>query len=126
MKRIEELTDRDLDALVAEKVMGHAVEKWGGESHIKAPDAHPTSCAKVWHDIPHYSTDISAAWQVVEKLTTTTKQWFRLEQWCTGTKATFEISGAAEKDGEWSAEDLEAPRAICLAALTAEPAKEKP
>lgn len=46
------MTDRELDALVAEKVMG---KKWSGARWGRGA-------------LPHYSTDIAAAWQVVEKL----------------------------------------------------------
>jgi hypothetical protein len=57
---------RELDLLVAEKVMGRTVsdnpdpiifKRGDFESHISGPDT-----------IPNYSTDISAAWEVVEKL----------------------------------------------------------
>lgn len=51
----------ELDALVADKVMGLTVEKTVfGDFVIKM--------AYVNHVIPHYSTDIVAAWEVVEKL----------------------------------------------------------
>ena len=48
---------RELDALIAEKVMGHAVDydrKWRDPSII-APGAHVGS-----QPVPHYSTDIAA------------------------------------------------------------------
>lgn len=92
---------RDLDAFIAEKVMG---EKNDGTLHL-------------W--VPRYSLSMDAAWEVVEKLTVTTKQWLRLEQHPTGCTATFELSGAGDKDAEWSAEAITAPHAICLAALKA-------
>lgn len=51
----------EFDALVAEKVMGLTVEKnVFGDFVIKM--------AYVNQVIPHYSTDIAAAWEVVEKL----------------------------------------------------------
>ena len=46
----------ELDALVAEKVMGWFVAK-GPHSPTSPPDL-----------IPRYSTDIAAAWEVVEKM----------------------------------------------------------
>lgn len=69
--------------------------------------------------LPAYSTDIAAAWEVVEKLTSTTKQWFRFEQHSTGSEAVFEVSGAGDADFEVKAEAEDAPLAICLAALNA-------
>lgn len=50
---------RDLDCLVAEKVLGKicmCVE--GGMAAVACPV----------HDGPHYSTDIKAAWELVEKI----------------------------------------------------------
>lgn len=71
-------------------------------------------------DIPSpFSTDIAAAWEVVEKLTSTTKQWFRFEQSCVTHEAIFSVEGAGGLDGEWRAEAETAPLAICRAALQA-------
>jgi hypothetical protein len=67
--------------------------------------------------LPEYSTDLMAAWDIVEKLTTTTKQWFRYEQSSITYTATFEISGAGDADFEHSAQGFSAPEAICRAAL---------
>lgn len=50
--------NRELDALVAEKVMGVQTTQHEGRLIL-----FPGSM-----DIPHYSTDIAAAWEVVEKL----------------------------------------------------------
>jgi hypothetical protein len=47
---------RKLDALVAEKVMGLVPSAAVGKR-------------KVWNDLPHYSSNITAAWEVVEKFT---------------------------------------------------------
>jgi hypothetical protein len=57
----------ELDALVAEKVMGWSVcdTADGGKAGI----APRQTCSAV--RVPPYSTDISAAWQVVERLCTT-------------------------------------------------------
>ncbi len=64
---------RELDALIYEKIFGkrrpQEGEKWDGMTHFfnymhgdwRAWDGTP---------IPHFSTDIAAAWQVVEKLQT--------------------------------------------------------
>lgn len=62
---------RDLDALVAEKVMGW---RWSGRYLVPPADVETSfwdgSCNRdgVPRFLPRYSTDISAAWGVVEKL----------------------------------------------------------
>lgn len=106
---------RELDALVAEKVMGfhRASDGWF------RTETHPGGVitAAVGHiDLPHYSINISAAWEVVEKL---------LE---TGSFSIYHYISAPES--KWRAQFLRAgsahvaqaesaPRAICLAALKA-------
>jgi hypothetical protein len=67
--------------------------------------------------LPPFPTDIAAAWQIADKLTSTTKQTFRLEMYCTGCTATFETAGLGSLDGEWAYDDQDAPLAICRAAL---------
>jgi hypothetical protein len=47
---------RELDALVAERVMGHGIP----HPH-QPPDGLP-------HERPHYSTDIASAWEVVAQM----------------------------------------------------------
>jgi hypothetical protein len=53
---------RELDALVAEKVMGLEIEKIAN-GHMWFRDG-----VTLRSPIPHYSTDIAAAWHVVEHL----------------------------------------------------------
>lgn len=55
---------REIDALIAEKVMGFNVRA-EGRDHVG-----PCYSEGGFHEepVPHYSTDIAAAWQVVEKL----------------------------------------------------------
>ena len=112
---------RELDALVAEKVMG-----WWQRTH-------PEGLWVDWHRpsghyadaVPAFSTDIAAAWEVVEKIHENCgpNRWcFRLEDvgqatnrpigayWC----ATFE-----KYSTYYSATELTAPEAICRAALAA-------
>lgn len=64
---------RELDALIAERVMGWKI----GKERIVRPDGSsfdapesgmPGDHVYDRYSIPHYSTDIAAAWQVVEKL----------------------------------------------------------
>jgi hypothetical protein len=54
---------REMDALVAEKVMEFGVMRW-----INHPTYDPKIITPVEMELPHYSTDISAAWQVLEQL----------------------------------------------------------
>lgn len=84
---------RELDALVAEKIFG-----WS------------KSDLEINEDISHFSTDIAAAWEVVERLRS---RGYR-----------FEVR--SQPQGFWvyfgeemSAEAPTAPHAICLAALKA-------
>lgn len=74
---------RELDALVAEKVMGLCIERaWYDARGYRLPDPHDPEipCHEIYYaprgaanfgtlEIPHYSRDIEAAWEVVEKLT---------------------------------------------------------
>lgn len=113
---------RELDALVAEKVMGMGKPPYGDASNC------PT-CGYdgLWsEEIQPYSTDIAAAWMVVEHLKNTLngKEWtgeFNLffngekyECWWSFSRRTNEGLYETSKD-ESIAET--APLAICLAAL---------
>lgn len=124
----EKMTDLELDALVAEKVMGwtladrvesgwgHGPPVWLTGEDPEREDSNPT-----WQDF-RPSTSISHAFEVVEKMTTDTKQWFRLEKCSTFTTAVFERSGDGDRDfvAEYTfTGDYETPRAICIAALLA-------
>jgi hypothetical protein len=123
---------RELDALIAEKVMGCNVYCVDPNYNYKDP-------AKMWRcdcpgansigDRPHaddgfdgeikpYSTDIAAAWKVVEKMRES-HQWIRIEcfdgKWEAGP---VEVCGEDYIDN--NVESLvSAPHAICLAALKA-------
>lgn len=114
-------TGRELDALVAEKVMGW---RWRGGRGLKllvAPEADTwyelrgdeRIAADAFRDVPHYSTAIAAAWLVVEGLRA--EGWdFSLRNYSTWT-ATFDRMdrGAPVHDADGST----APLAICRAAL---------
>lgn len=69
---------RELDALVAEKVMG-----WTGvgpdvDAEIYGwPSGHNKELGVYW--VPHYSTDISAAYEVVEMMRDSKKRAFTIE-----------------------------------------------
>lgn len=112
---------RELDALVAEKVMGWKLEPYTRCIQVlpveagRPPEGADTSKLKPFnnigsYEIPHYSTAIAAAWEVVEKL---------------------RLAILPMSNGQWGAavnEDKEfvpgfiantAQHAICLAALKA-------
>lgn len=59
----EPMTDHqaglELDALIAEKVMGY--ERWEEDLWVATSDGFAD-------ELPHFSTDIAAAWEVVEKM----------------------------------------------------------
>ena len=62
------VASRQTDALIAEKVFGWEIEWIGGEPNRHwRPDDGRTGR---WNDLlPKYSTDIAAAWQIVEQIT---------------------------------------------------------
>ncbi len=120
-----------LDVKIAMEVMGLEFREWKPFAAPEGwfPKDHPPCCPKAEHGcIPYghdhpselpYSTDIERAWEVVDKLTMTTKQWFSLEQYSTGATAKFSIIGAGDLDCEVEADEITVPHAICLAALKA-------
>lgn len=74
MTDYDKLSDRDLDAAVAKKVMGldivDALVALKNEKHyVRIPKDSDISPGRIGL-IPHYSTDIAAAWEVVEKMAT--------------------------------------------------------
>lgn len=56
---------RELDALIAEKVMGLPEPDLKGHTIVPLPDS---VRSEAWSKIPEYSTNIADAWLVVEKL----------------------------------------------------------
>ena len=89
---------RELDAKVAEKLFG---EEW---THMTRD--------YVWSDIPEYSTDIKAAWLVVEKL----REEYEPIKIIVWDKAVHVFIGMDERV---FVDAPTAPEAICLAALKA-------
>jgi hypothetical protein len=68
---------RVMDALVVERVMGYTIDYEFEEPQIKElRDKYDE-----WGMIPCYSTDIAAAWQVVEKLRLFVMPWGD-DEWC--------------------------------------------
>lgn len=122
---------RELDALVAEKVFGHIVfkNKKGGWS-LGEPDYYDQygeMC--LFNPLPEYSTEISAAWEVVDHLKDktytngpyTTSSFFELEyfngSWVAKFKKPIPVK---ENDSLLGVGHSENPTtAICLAALVA-------
>ncbi len=107
---------RELDALIGEKLFGVSYEFVYDDYMIPDPDD------PIAYDVcPHYSTDITAAWQVLEKLLTMTEnQDIHLEHLGSGEEGYWGVSTCYEM-GEWKdwARAETAPLAICLAALQA-------
>lgn len=100
---------RELDALVAEKVMG-----WTGieNDNLDGTDWYAGSPpgSEGHAEVPAFSTDISAAWEVVEEVNRKNVYGFRLHN-----------PGNGVWEASWNvlAEGMSAPLAICLAALKA-------
>lgn len=156
------MTDRELDALVAEKVMGWewapfnykpnfgpmektevlAPAKWSDPNHLVFTDYDPSAKpnqVKVpitesgrldrvfpqgpnFHQlawVPLFSTDISAAWQVVEKMREGLRD-FHMESYdCEKKGKGYFVAFWGNFDDWFDAPDASPARAICLAALRA-------
>lgn len=106
---------RDLDALVAEKVMGWMTRGTGESISDPAEWVMPNGL-RGREAPPFYSTDISAAWQVVEKM--------NRDGWC------FRVASASPDNNYYEGYFVKgdkvsqvwldtAPHAICVAALKA-------
>lgn len=103
---------RELDALIAEKVFGYTLDYEFAEI-TGAPNVKELrdQCDE-WGLLPHYSTDIAAAWLIVEKFGD-----FEIGLTAQGVSVCLgggEYSWAGEYDGR-----TEPTHAICLAALKA-------
>lgn len=109
------MTPREIDALVAEKVMGYIVTVGVNPLMGKIESG---SC--MWFgELPHYSTDIGAAWTVIEKVYERTGSWILV---CpiNGRFVAYEMTGCADPDfGAFCEYADTAMMAICLAALKA-------
>lgn len=112
------LTDRELDATVAEKVFGHEIGFQGKEPGIVRHKVEGDW--ETWSSLPRFSTDVSAAFLVVEEM--------RTKQGCAavlcspvdrGTKWDVTIGDHDRVAFHGQASDPSLPRAICLAALRA-------
>lgn len=119
---------RELDALVAINIFGWQKVVFGGVVMIAPPqNDERMHWAANWdehgcpHWIPHYSTDISAAWEVFEKIKNL-GGWIEIA-WNPKKKHYRCMVGANFSSGVLKSIDVsgfeEAPEAICKAALLA-------
>jgi hypothetical protein len=109
---------RKLDVLIAEKLFNDIFpfQKFLRNYCRPLPDD-----SLAFEPCPHYSTDIKAAWKIVEKLLTMLpNQDFHIEHWADESVSGWQVSSCFEL-GKWKkwvkAKTL--PHAICLAALKA-------
>lgn len=120
---------RELDAVVAMEVMDYKFVAHGPGSFdsghylrpIQMADGKHTEIKTLIGDLPAFSTDIAAAWEVVEKLGRD-GWWQRLERDWVDAEAPWECylmpSESLNLDNASARADT-APLAICLAALRA-------
>lgn len=109
---------RELDELIAEKVMGYSMceKPWPNSTEIYRSWVSPEGM-HAGFDLPHYSTDIAAAWRVVEELSP--KIIVGPSPWVLGKYvATWGACDSYADCFDWLEADT-APHAICLAALKA-------
>lgn len=117
---------RELDALIAEKLFGlNLTDAFTGEERPITSGVALQYLDRM-SGVPNYSTDIAAAWEVVEKIIHPefVSSWqfdIRVESWPKKYKAKFSNGGGAHIAHEDSA-----PHAICLAALKALAIKTEP
>lgn len=107
---------RELDALVAEKITGLI------DIAIRATSCDSTDLTHAfdgkYHLVPHYSTDIATAWEVVDKVLSMPHTEFHLDydgEW----NAQFRIDVTDRQYTDCYSYSKSAPHAICLAAIKA-------
>lgn len=123
-------TGRELDALIAEKVMGlslaHMPDARDSKSGVIVSEISDSDVyfwdgrERDWSPIPNYSTDVAAAWEVVEKFKSK-KIEFALIRDVSIWQASFQWNDSFPYHWdciEW-VDGETAPHAICLAALKA-------
>lgn len=109
------MDNRQIDALVAEKVMGWGIHKrntafWVKSDRVDEVEARPIAFIHEWQP----STDISQAWQVVEKLRNNI--YCQIEFW---EDRNYSVNIITESGNSGYKEDKSISMAICLAALQA-------
>jgi hypothetical protein len=112
VKQWNEMTTRERDALVAEKVMGWTrVRNMGDCDEFRKNDYWGFN--GVYTDrIPHYTTDISAAWQAADKFHIVELQKF-------GARNIYRCFVYTDSNHNGAGVANTAPEAICKAVLTA-------
>lgn len=107
------LNDYELDRLIGEKVMGWKVlSHWDADGTIKHL-IDENQCEVIPPEFKKYSTDISAAWEVVEKVSSMPSMDFELNRYADMDYGCTFASWHSESTAQ------SAPFAICLAALEA-------
>ena len=124
------MTNREIDLLVAKKVTGCYVRKqhWEDLYALHVPGviikADYLSREDAWTGVPHYSTDIAAAWEVVQHLKDRDGSphylWlsYQGDSILTKTNSSHWLCAFSSPE-KFRAEADTAPMAICLAALKA-------
>ena len=123
---------REMDALIAEKIMGYTLSELSLPAYPKYKlfDIESGEFSGYVKEVPHYSTDIAAAWEVVKRMPIPFKLekcWEKAYQigpegwsacWCTDAdcEGCNENSRCTNGDDAWAET---APLAICRAALKA-------
>jgi hypothetical protein len=107
---------RELDALVGTKIMGY---EYNHTSGVDCPTCGYDGLYDTDKTYPGYSTDIAAAWEVVEKLDSLEDFEFRMES-DQGELIKWHVEFHKLSDGQcFPASEHSAALAICLAALKA-------
>lgn len=126
------MSDRELDALVSENVIGNSLFTEGDDWEYGNFDGFTNQkrcvhCGFTNHNgntyfhecaVPHYSTDIHTAWSVVEKLNSMFTNVAVCHDNGWGVRL-WNIGSDGAESGSVQASADTAPRAICLAALKA-------
>lgn len=123
---------RELDALVAERVMGwqRCLTEANVQQFVVVPPEWTDFSSRYWwgkslyHLVPLYSTSIEAAWQVVEKMCRATPPWLLTVERRGADEWEIQFgNGVYDGDGVETAFGFDistsAPLAICRAALAA-------
>ena len=129
LEEIEKLeAGREMDALIAQRVMGWNLRMSTGMGLVgDFPDDKPVT-GRTYREIPRYSEDIAAAFQVVERMTSAPYAWY-VET------VNLKADGFVWRAVYWGGYDIEhcvyftsenksLPIAICRAALLAMEAAE--
>lgn len=107
---------REMDQLVAEKVTGWQIGSHNGLSNLSPEGSRWCRERNPMEGIPYYSTDIAAAWEVVEKLHLSG---FTVYSGLVGPLEPHAIAKIIGRGRECEVKAETAPHAICLAALRA-------